>query len=113
MTRSSFIHISFSAADAAETFIFNHFLLIVPAQQQPDADILTTVTASTVMECLLRCSQTTKCESASIEVMNRISRSSTQSYCFLYRSPFKKSFKAANGNHCHGKKFYNKKMLAR
>ena len=109
--RSSFIHI-FSVADAAETSVFNHFLLIVPAQQQPDADILTTVTA-TVMECLLRCSQTTKCESASIEVMNGSTRSSTRSYCFLYRSPFKKTFKTANGNHFQEKKSYNKKMLAR
>ena len=110
--RSSFIHI-FSVAGAAETSVFNHFLLIVPAQQQPDADILTTVTASTVMECLLRCAQTTKCESASIEVMNGISPSSTRSYCFLYRSPFKKSFKTANRNHFQEKMSYNKKMLAR
>lgn len=110
--RSSFIHI-FSVADAAETSVFTLFLLILPAQQQPGADIRTTVTASTVMECLLRCAQTTKCESASIEVMNGISRSSTRSYCFLYRSPFKKSFKTANGNHFQGKKSYNKKMLAR
>lgn len=110
--RSSFIHI-FSVADAAETSVFTLFLLILPAQQQLDTDILTTVTASTVMECLLRCAQTTKCESASIEVMNGISRSSTRSYCFLYRSPFKKSFKTANGNHFQEKTSYNKKMLAR
>ena len=92
-----------------ETSILRHFFLILPAQQKEDNDILATFTASSLIECLLRCSHVFKCESASIQGMKSIGR---RSNCLLYRTQLKKSLKNAQGNHFKNTQFYNKKKVA-
>ena len=59
------------------------------------------------MECLLRCSRVTECNSVAIGGIR--SNPSSGGYCQLYRAPFKEN--SGNNNGREGKQYYNKKDL--
>ncbi|XP_073241395.1 uncharacterized protein [Porites lutea] len=71
--------------------------------EQLQSDVVKTSKASTVMECLLRCSRMTECKSASTEETS-IGRSPA-GYCQLYRRPFDETSRPAS--YFKLKQYYN------
>ena len=85
---------------------FNPVFPMKPQQQQHQNDILKTFTASTVMECLLRCSRMTECKSVAIKGINI--GGSSGGYCQLYKAPFKQSMEHHWEHHWKDTQYYNK-----
>ena len=65
-----------------------HFHPVFPVHAQ-QGDLLTTFISFTVMECMLRCSRITECNSVAIVGIN--TGRSSGDYCQLYRTPFEES----------------------
>ena len=80
--------------------IFGNVQPVVGARE---SNLVKTYKASTVVQCLLRCSRITECKSAAIEEISN-SRSST-GYCQLYRALFKTSI--GDGVYFQNKQYYN------
>ncbi|CAH3033833.1 unnamed protein product [Porites lobata] len=80
--------------------IFGNVQSVVGARE---SNLVKTYKASTVVQCLLRCSRITECKSAAIEEISN-SRSST-GYCQLYRALFKTSI--GDGVYFQNKQYYN------
>jgi len=96
------------SADDDESFVFGHFQPVFSVQQQPDG-ILLTFPGTSIMECLLRCSRMTECNSAAIEGTN--TGQSSRGYCHLYRAPLKKSSQLEDKDEGEDKQYYNKNKL--
>ena len=94
------------SADSGENFVFGRFQPVFSIQQQPD-DILLTFPGTSMMECLLRCTRLTECNSAAIEGTN--TGQSSRGYCQLYRAPLKKSLEDKDER--EDKQYYNKNKL--
>ena len=85
----------------------DHFYPVPIQQQQQQGDILHAFPGSTVMECLLRCSRMTECNSVAIEGTN--TDQSSRGYCELYRALLKKSLDHKNQR--QENQYYNKNKL--